>query len=280
MLDLIIQTAPDAIVTVDADGLVLSFSPAAERMFGYAAEEVIGRNVSLLMPEPHARRHDDHMRRYLETGEKRVIGIGRKVRARRRDGTVFPAEIAVGELAHGDRHVFTGFVRDIGDQEAAERRAAQLQRLLDQASRLQNLGEISSAISHEVSQPLSAVTTFARAAARLLDGGAPDVAAARGHLDRVAQEAQRAAEILKRMRRLVERGAGDLRPEDLNALVQEAVALSGVAAEHGDVAVRLELAEDLPPVLADRVQIQQVIVNLLINAVEAIAGEPGELRVI
>ena len=269
-MDVVIQTAPDAIVTIDETGTVLGFSPAAERMFGYSEAEVLGRNVSCLMPAPHSDRHDDYLARYLRTGERRVIGIGREVRARRRDGDVFPAELAIGELKQDGRHLFTGFIRDISDRVEAERRANRLQRMLDRVGRMRALGEMSTALSHEINQPLAAISAFARAAARVLERTPPDDATARAHLDRIATEAQRAGEILRRMRRLVDRGRGDFRTENVNEMIREAIALSRVCPEQEGLNIRLELAEALPPVLADRVQIQQVVINLLRNAVEAV----------
>lgn len=280
LLDLVIQTAPDAIVTIDDKGTILSFSPAAERMFGYAEDELVGQNVSVLMAAPHRDRHDAYMARYMATGEKRIIGIGREVQAMRRSGERFAAELAVGELKKDGQHIFTGFVRDVSDRVEAERRAGRLQRMLDRVSRIQALGEMSTALAHEINQPLVAISSFARAAARILGKIPPDTKKARDQLGRIADEAQRAGEILRRMRKLVERGRGDLRPEDLNGIVREAIALSRIGPEQDGVEVALDLARDLPPVLADRVQIQQVVVNLLRNAAEAVAGEePGELHV-
>ncbi|MEM7497666.1 MAG: PAS domain S-box protein [Pseudomonadota bacterium] len=273
LLDLVVQTAPDAIVTIDEHGAILSFSPAAERMFGYAEDEILGQNVSMLMPSPHSARHDDYMTHYRQTGERRIIGIGRELRALRKSGETFVAEIAVGELNKDGRHVFTGFIRDVTDRVEAERRANRLQRMLDRVSRIQALGEMSSALAHEINQPLSALSSFARAAARNLAKSPPDTEKARDQLDRIAGEAQRAGEIVRRMRKLVDRGKGDFRPEDVNTLVREGIALSRVGPEVEGFGVRLELAAGLPKVLADRIQIQQVIVNLMRNAAEALNGD-------
>ncbi|MGF1551814.1 MAG: nitrogen regulation protein NR(II) [Paracoccaceae bacterium] len=268
LLEVVIDTAPDAILTIDAAGTILSFNPAAERIFGYAADEVVGRNLRLLMPEPARSAHDGYLARYLATGEKRIIGIGREVRAARKDGEVFVAELAVGELRLGERRVFTGFLRDVSDRVRAERRANRLQRAMDRLGRAQALGEMSSALAHEVNQPLTAIANFASAARRAIEtGGATEIAVA--HLDHVAEEARRAGEIVRRMRRMVDRGRADPKPEDVNALVREAVALSRVVPAGDGIDVALDLAEKLPPVMADRVQIQQVIVNLLHNALEA-----------
>ncbi|MEL7346991.1 MAG: PAS domain S-box protein [Pseudomonadota bacterium] len=280
LLDLVIQTAPDAIVTIDDRGSILSFSPAAERMFGYAEDELIGENVSVLMPAPHRAKHDDYMARYMRTGEKRIIGIGREVRGLRKSGERFAAELAVGELKKDGQHIFTGFIRDVTDRVEAERKASRLQRMLDRVSRVQALGEMSTALAHEINQPLVAITSFARAAARILGRHTPEVEKARDQLARIADEAQRAGEILRRMRKLVERGKGDFRLEDLNSVVREGIALSRIGPDRHGFGVALDLADDLPPVLLDRVQIQQVVVNLVRNAMEAVTGDDhGEVHV-
>ncbi|MEQ8652099.1 MAG: PAS domain S-box protein [Kiloniellales bacterium] len=273
LLDLVIETAPDAIVTIDGRGKVLSFSPAAERMFGYSPEEVLGRNISCLMPAPHRQQHDGYLARYKATGEKRVIGIGRQVQAQRKNGEIFVAEIAVGEWCNDGQHVFTGFIRDLTDRLEAERKAARLQRMLDRLSRVQMLGEMSSALAHEISQPLAAITSFARATGRVLGDRDSENDKARLYLDRIATEALRAGEILKRMQQLVERGKADLRPQDINELMRESVALSNLQPDQASYEIRFDLADDLPPVLADRIQIQQVIINLLRNAAEANGDE-------
>ncbi len=274
LLDLIIRTAPDAIVTIDEAGRILSFSPAAERMFGYAEAEVVGSNVAMLMPEPYRSQHDNYLARYLETGEKRIIGIGREVRALRRSGEVFVAELAVGELRQGDRRVFTGFIRDATDRVQAVAKSVRLQRQLDKVARIRTLGEMATALAHEINQPLAAISNFSRAAQHMLAAGnAADLAKVASHLDHVAREAQRAGEILVRMRRMVERGAADQQPEDINDIIRETVRLGQISATLDGVEVVCELGEEIPPVLADRIQIQQVLLNLMRNSTEAIAGD-------
>lgn len=274
LFDFVVRTAPDAVVTIDCKGGILSFSPAAERMFGYSSYEMLGQNVSLLMPAPHRAAHDSYLARYLETGQKHIIGTRREVRAMRKNGDTFIAEIEVGELKKDGQHIFAGFIRDVTDRVEAERRARRLQRMLDRVSRIQALGEMSTALAHEINQPLVAISSFARAASRILSKDPPEIEKARDQLDRVAREAQRAGEIMRRMRNLVERGKGDFQPEDLNNLIREAVALCQIAPNHGAMRVQYDLAESLPKVFVDRIQIQQVVVNLVRNAAEAVAHDP------
>ena len=279
LLELIIQTAPDAIVTADETGAILSFSPAAERIFGYAEPEVIGRNVSCLMPEPFRAEHDGYMRRYMETGEKRIIGIGREVRALRKSGDVFVAELAIGEQRVGRHRVFTGFVRDASDRAAAEVRARDLQRRLERVARMQMLGEVSTALAHEINQPLAAISNFSRAALRTLAGENPDLTRIAAHLDAIAEQSRRAGEIIRRMRKMIDRGRADIRADDINDIIQEAVRVGRATGEHQEPTIHLDLARDLPRVMADRIQIQQVIVNLMNNALDAIAGEDHDITI-
>ncbi len=271
LLQSIIETAPDAIITANARGEILSFSPAAEKMFGYSRAEVIGENLSILMPEPHSADHDSYMKRYLETGEKHIIGIGREVWAKRKGGETFKAELAVGEVSSGEDVIFTGFIRDISERVDAQRKAARLQRSLDQMARTQMLGEMSSALAHEINQPLTAVSNFTRAAGRALAKPEIDREKVAGFVERAAEQVQRAGEIIKRMRRLIERGQADLEPDDINEIVREAIR-SQRDIEEVPPQVVLDLATDLPPVLADRIQVQQVIINLVQNAQEAMIG--------
>jgi two-component system sensor kinase FixL len=171
LLASVIDTAPDAIITIESDGRIRSFSPAAERLFGYEAAEVIGNNVRMLMPDPFRREHDGYLQRYLATGEKRIIGIGRTVIARHKDGRTMPIELAVGEVRSGDSHLFTGFIRDISERVAAQGQVARLLQELSHVGRLSAMSEITSLIVHELNQPLTAIANFGEAAQRLLQTG-------------------------------------------------------------------------------------------------------------
>jgi two-component system, LuxR family, sensor kinase FixL len=269
----IIETSPNAVITIDEAGIVQSFSPAAERMFDYEAREVIGRNVSMLMPAPYRDEHDEYLTRYLATGERRIIGIGREVGGRRKDGSVFPVDLAVGEVVLGSRRMFTGFLRDISERKSAEARAHQLQAQLLQVSRVSAMGEMASTLAHELNQPLAAIINYAEAARRMLradpeaNQGAVD-----GLLVKTAQQADRAGTIIRRLRGFVRASAGERMRADVNELVEEACQLALIGAAHDGIDARFELDRDLPPVEVDRIGVQQVVVNLVRNAVDALAG--------
>lgn len=275
LLTSVIETAPDAIITINVEANIVSFSRAAEDMFGYRGDEVIGRNVDMLMPEPYRSAHDGYIARYLITGEKRIIGIGRQVQAMRRDGSVFPMELAVGEARHDGQHLFTGFIRDVSERVAMEKRTSALQRELNHATRLTSMGEMASALAHELNQPLSAIANYTSVIGQLLTRADSDPKKAIEYNGKVGEQAQRAGEIIRRLREFMRRGETERVAQDVNEVVREAVQLATIGAAARGVQVVCHLAADLPAVTLDRIQIQQVVVNLVRNAIDAVLGEPG-----
>lgn len=269
ILRCLLDLAPDAVVTMDPSGAILGFNPAAERMFGWTAAEVAGRNVALLMPDQGGAGHGEHVLRYLATGRRRAIGAKRTVIALRRSGRPFAAEISVGECRTATEHVFSAWIRDVSDLAAAERRADHLRRELAHLGRIHALGELASVMAHELNQPLAAIASYADACAKVI-GGADGGGRAAPLVGHIAEEAHRAADIIRRMRDFLRRGEVTMRREDLNEIVRDAVLLCRAEAAAAEVAVALDLAPDLPAVQADRVQIQQVVVNLVRNAIEAV----------
>ncbi len=274
----ILDTVPDAIVVIDTKGMIQSFSPAAERLFGYPSGEVIGQNVNLLMPTPYREAHDGYLERYLRTGDRRIIGIGRVVVGRRKDGETFPMELQVGEFSFAGGRFFTGFVRDLTERQDAERRIQDLQAELLHASRLSVMGQMASTMAHELNQPLTAVVNYLAAGSQLLASGAGERVGEM--IEKAAAQAQRAGDVIRRLRGFVSKGDTERRIHSLNQLVEEALALALVGARQRGVRVSLELDHTLPEVLADHVQIQQVVLNLTRNAVEAMESvERRELTI-
>jgi two-component system sensor kinase FixL len=269
LLRSIIDTAPDAIVTIDDRGGILSFSPAAERMFGYRAAEVIGRNVNMLMPEPYHSEHDGYLTRYLTTGEKRIIGIGRTVIARHKSGSTFPMELAVGEVRTDADHIFTGFIRDISDRVAAQTRAEELTRELNHVGRLTAMNEILSMIVHELNQPLTAIANFSQASKRLLEKGGDQSGRAVEFIEKSVRQAHRASEMIRRLRNFATRGAGEREPMVVNEVVQDAARLALIGTADQGIQTAYDLEEGLPQITADRIQVQQVVVNLIRNGIDA-----------
>ena len=269
----VIETAVDGIVVIDASGHMMLFNRAAERLFGYAPDEVLGRNVDMLMPEPYHHAHDGYLGRYLETGEARIIGIGREVTGLRQDGTTFPMYLSVGEGAFDGKRIFLGIIHDLSDRKAREHEVQALHNELLHALRLSAMGQLTSALAHELNQPLTAVMNYMNAARRGLEK-CPDPAAARARelLDKAVAQTGRAGQIIRRLREFIEKKEPNRAVEDINAAVDEAIALGLIGAADGNVVVDKQLQSDLPALSFDRIQIQQVMVNLIRNAVEALQG--------
>ena len=275
LIQAILNSVPDALIVIDERGHITSFSRAAENLFGYSEAEVRGRNVNMLMPAPHQQAHDGYLRRYLETGEKRIIGIGRVVEGLRRDGSVFPMELAVGEARSGSHRAFTGFIRDLTERVEAEARLQKVQSELLHATRLSAVGTLASALAHELNQPLTAIANYVSAGRDMVEGNMPErQEMLREALDEAASEAVRAGQIVRRLRDFVAKGELDMRVLSLRNLINDATVLGLVGAREGGVEWSIEVDPDIGDVLADRVQIQQVMVNLMRNAIEAMEQSP------
>jgi two-component system sensor kinase FixL len=299
----ILQTVPDAMIVIDVHGHILSFSAAAERMFGFSEEEVLGENVSMLMPSPDRERHDGYLERYMRTGERRIIGIGRVLTARHRDGATFPIELSVGEARIGDDRVFTGFIRDLTERQEAELRVHDLQSVLAHVQRVSEMGTLATSLAHELNQPLTAIANYVETARDLLEKNAENIlmirkslddaaiddpsttpglleenaetiAVVREALDECASQSVRAGQIVRRLRDFISRGESERRIESLQRLITEASALALVGAGDQNVEVDVRLDPLADRVLVDRIQIQQVLLNLIRNAIEAMEDSP------
>ena len=269
-LQSILDTVPEAMIVIDERGVMHSFSSAAERLFGYAADEVLGENVSMMMLPPYRENHDDYIERYLRTGEKRIIGTGRVVVGARKDGSIFPMELAVGEMRSDKARFFTGFIRDLTERQEVEARLQELQSELVHISRLTALGEMASALAHELNQPLSAIANYMKGSRRLLrDRTDEQSLLIREAMDKAAEQSLRAGEIIRRLRDFVARGETERRIESLKKLLEEASALALVGTRDRGVRVVYRFDPGLDLVLVDKVQIQQVILNLVRNAIES-----------
>jgi two-component system sensor kinase FixL len=270
----ILATVPDAMVVIDERGHILSFSAAAEKLFGYAEHEIVGENVAILMPSPDRERHDQYLTNYARTGTRKMIGIGRVTTARHRNGSTFPIELSVGEAIIDEKRVFTGFIHDITHRQQTEMRLQDLQAELAHVGRISEMGSLASSLAHELNQPLTAIANYSEAARDLFSGKMDEekTLLIQEALDETAKEAIRAGQIVARLRQFISQGETERRPESLSRLIGEANALALVGSrEHGiEVQVQLDQATDL--IFVDRVQIQQVLINLIRNAIDAMLG--------
>ena len=276
-LQSILDTVPEAMIVIDERGIMRSFSSAAERLFGYRADEALEQNVKNLMPTPYRENHDGYLQRYMHTGERHIIGIGRVVVGRRKDGSTFPMELAVGEMNSGNRRFFTGFIRDLTERQKTEARLQELQSELVHISRLTAMGEMASTLAHELNQPLSAISNYLKGSRNLLEGRSDENSTTvRNALDRAADQAMRAGQIIRRLRDFVSRGETERRAESISKLVEEASALALVGVKDRGIHVQFKFDPSVDLVLADRVQIQQVLLNLIRNAMDAM--ETSQVR--
>ena len=266
----ILDTVPDATVVIDTKGTIVSFSAAAVRQFGYGEQEAVGQNVHMLMPEPYRAEHDGYLDRYMTTREPRIIGTDRVVVGRRRDGSTFPMKLAVGEMKSGDRTFFTGFIRDLTEREESAARLEEIQGELARLARLNELGEMASTLAHELNQPLATIANYTQGCVRLLRDMDDAVAdRMRDALEETARQSLRAGGIIRHLREFVTRGETEKSPHDIRKLIEEAGALALVGSRERGVRSTFDFAQSDATVMVDRIQIQQVLINLIRNGMEA-----------
>jgi two-component system, LuxR family, sensor kinase FixL len=270
-----LDAVAEATVVIDEEGQVISFSHAAEQLFGWSAKEICGQNAKVLMPAAYAEAHYRHVRRYVETGERRVIGSSRQVMGQRRDGTELSLELRLGEVKIGKRRYFTGVVRDLSTMRAAERRSDELQAHLTQVWSLNSMGEMASVLAHELNQPLSAVANYLRAARTLIANLEVDDDDLIDAVSRAGDQAVRAGEIIRTMRDLATRGGTEQKAESLSGILAEIEFIIGLMVRDAGARVFYDLFQGPDTVLADRIQIQQLVVNLVRNAIDAVAKFPN-----
>jgi two-component system sensor kinase FixL len=261
----IIDSAVDAILVIDGKGLVEAFNAAAERLFGYAANDVLGRNVNVLMPQPYHDEHDQYMARYLRTGEKRIIGIGREVTGRRRDGTTFPVHLSVGEMIIDGEPKFTGILHDLTARVGLETQ------LREQAA-LTRLGEMAAVVAHEVKNPLTGIRGAVQIIGSRLPAGSRDAEVIKEIVARI----DALNDLMKDLLLFARPPQPRLAPIDPLPLLESGV--SFVRQDPGARAISIDVAGACDTILADAELLKLVIQNLLLNAVHAING-PGTIHV-
>jgi len=271
-LQALLDAAVDAIIVIDDRGAITTFNAAAERLFGYAAAEVLGKPVDLLMPEPYHSEHRGYIDRYLSTGEPRIIGVGREVLGRRASGETFPIALSVGEVHGTSCRSFVGIIRDLSAQKAAEMRTRSLEGRLAHVGRFDLMGEMTAGIAHEINQPLSAIATYAQAARRILERDQPAMTMLIDVCRKIDEQALRAGRVIENLRKFIRKQ--DVRTEslDVNAVVKDILNLVNADAHAEGIRVTTKYGNNLATVRANEIQLQQVLLNLTRNAVDAMRG--------
>ncbi|MBI2970269.1 MAG: PAS domain S-box protein, partial [Gammaproteobacteria bacterium] len=273
----VLDTAVDGIIIIDENGVIGSFNPGAEKLFGYSAREVIGRNVKMLMPQAYAENHDAYLYRYLETGERRIIGIGREVSGLRKDGSEIPLDLAVGEFIESGRRYFAGFTRDISARKSAEREARARLNELAHVTRVSAMGDLASGIAHEVNQPLTAIVTMTQALLRSFRAGRAGQSLLEETLEKIVRQGRRASSILQQMREFIgKEKTEDLGLHDVDEIVSGVVQLFSHEFDYYGIRVRTKFGCAQARVRVNRIQIEQVMVNLVQNAVQAMTDVAKE----
>ncbi len=264
LLAAIVDEALDGIIVIDETGAILSFNRAASELFGYSADEVIGHNVGMLMPDAYRAEHDGYLRNYLRTGEAKIIGIGRQVEGQRKDGSIFPMELGVAEVKPDGSRIFVGFIHDLSERRRFDARMQELH-----ADRLDIVEHMAVGLAHELKQPLAAISAYHNIARRILQDQDLSKEKIKEALDKATEQVFRVSAIVDNLRQFLARGVTDKTPQNLNDVVRTACEFTDAIAKEAGVVTDIHLEAKDDQVVINRVQIQQVVVNLKRNAIEA-----------
>ncbi|MXZ09342.1 MAG: PAS domain S-box protein [Gemmatimonadetes bacterium] len=260
----ILETTVDAIITIDSQGIVQTFNSAAEKIFGYQAEEVIGNNVKMLMPAPYRSEHDSYIGRYLKTGVPKIIGIGRQVTGLRKDGTEFPMDLAVSEVPLKDKRLFAGIIRDMTERILLEEQ-------LVQSTKLAAVGRLISGIAHEVNNPVSIIKLHITSVMQNIESQKlpEDLIET---LKVIQRQNNKVGQIISGLQAFSRQGSFSPEWIDVNQTVHTALRLVENTLQNQDIVYQVELEDSLPKVFLDPIRIEQVLLNLFNNAIEAMPG--------
>lgn len=274
----ILDTARDAIICIDRSGEVTLFNRAAEVIFGYAAADVLGRNVRMLMPPPYQEEHDSYLANYHETGAPKAIGRVREVQARRSNGEVFPIELSVSEARVADQVIYSAFIRDVSDRRAMESALDEARRHAEQRERLADIGAITARIVHDLGNPLAGLSMQAqlihRRVTRTPERPAQDLAAP---AERIVAEVRRLDDLVKDFLDFARQQRLDVRTIALPPFLQRVMDLWEPVATARQIELTMDVPEDVSEISGDEDKLRRVLDNLVKNAVEAIDHGPGHV---
>ena len=269
---LVVEAAPSAMIMVNTDGCVTLVNTQTEAVFGYSRQELLGRAVETLIPERFRSHHTDYRLGYLGDARARPMGAERELFGLRKDGTEVPIEIGLTPIQTSEGLLVLASIIDITERKRAELEAARQRSEMAHLSRVTTLGELSGSLAHELNLPLGAILSNAQAAQRMLANGKTDLAELREILDEIVSEDKHAGEVIRRLRLWLHKGEVQYRSLHINKVVRDVLKLIRIDLINQKVIVNIQLARNLPAITGDAVQLQQVLVNLVVNACDAMAN--------
>ena len=272
------EASPSGTLLVDQEGRIVLANAHVEELFGYQREDLIGAPIEILLPERYAAKHPGHRANFFNAPQARPMGAGRELFARRKDGTEFPVEIGLNPIQTSRGILVLGSVVDISARKRAEEEARRRREQLDLLSRVSLLGEMTASLAHELNQPLAAIVHNADTGMEIIDNGNGDPAALRELLADVAADGCRAHEIIRNVRNTIKKGSAVRQPLSVNSAVLAVTRLVQADATAQSCEVETLLAKDLPTIIGDPVQIEQVLINLVTNAFDAMRDTPAGKR--